>query len=84
MQDASYAAHFLATARSSGATVHKMRERRAVAGRFRSAMAINDDHSAVIGGCAKHQFARDLVVVGDNGAGQTAFTQACQLDRFVD
>ena len=74
--DAPYPAHFFTTARTTWSAVDEVGQRRAVPGRFRGTMAINDHHATVIGGRSQHQLARNSIVVGDDGAGQAAFAQA--------
>ena len=42
-------AHLLTPARTPGTSVHQMRERRAVSGRFFRVIAVDDEHTTVIG-----------------------------------
>ena len=53
VQDTADAAHLLAAAGAAGAAVDQGRERRAVAGRFLAAVAVDDQQAAVIGGDAQ-------------------------------
>ena len=57
MLDAANAAHLLASAGAARPAVDQHRQRRAVAGRFRGIVAVQDQHSAVIGGRALDELA---------------------------
>ncbi len=82
--DAADAAHLLAAAGATRPAVHQVGQGRAVSRRFCGAVPVDDHHAAVIRGGAEHEFASDVVVVGDNRSGEAAFAHARQLDGLAE
>ena len=65
MRHAAHAAHLLAAAGAAGAAMDQVRQRRAVAGRFLGAVAVDEGNAAMEGAGAEHDVAREAVVVGE-------------------
>ena len=82
--DPTHATHLLAAPGATRTAVHEVRQRRPVPGRLGGAVAIDDDHAAMVGGRAENKFAGDTVVAGHDGTCKTAFAHARQLNGFVE
>ena len=61
----------------------EVRQRRPVTGRFSGAMTVDDNHASMPCSGAEYEFARDLIVIGNNRADQAAVAEARQLDCLI-
>ena len=52
-------------------------------GRCGGTVAVDDQHTAMPGSSAEHELARNVIVIGNNGADQAALPEARQLDCFI-
>src|SRR5699024_6509968 len=63
--DTAQTAHLLTAAGPAGSAVDEVRQRRAVPGRLRSVVAVEDEDAAVPGGDPADEFGGKLGIVGD-------------------
>ena len=84
MLDAPHAAHLLASAGATGATVNQHRQGRTVARRFRSIVSVQHQHPAVIGGRALNELAGRVGRIGEHRQHEAASAAVRKRDRVGD
>ena len=84
MHDAAHAAHFLTSARATRAAMDQHRHRRAVTGGFLRAVAVHDQHAAVIAAGTHDHLAREVVVAGEDRTDKAALAACGEFDDIID
>ncbi len=47
-------------------------------------MTVYDDHATVVGGCAEHEFASNVIVVCHDGTSEAAFAESGKFDGLIE